>query len=106
MQEVLTPQFSLDYGLWNEWVHCINWNQIRTQTMLIEGRKRSITKVGKKIILNSTLDFTVRLKQMEETIFIKRNIVFCAEFEALLFDKKTYFFSSKNRGEIFEMRTV
>ena len=38
----------LDYSLWNDLAQCMNWNQIRTKTMLIEEIKRSITKVDKK----------------------------------------------------------
>ena len=45
----------------------MNWNQIRTKTMLIEERKRSMTKIDKKRILNSIRDFTIRLRE------IKRN---------------------------------
>ena len=39
----------------------MNWNQLRTKTMLIEEVKRSIIKVDKKRILNSIFDFTLRL---------------------------------------------
>ena len=39
---------SLECSLWNELAQCMNWNQIRTKTMLIEEIKCSITKVDKK----------------------------------------------------------
>ena len=57
----------LDYSLWNELAQCMNWNQIRAKIMLIEGIKRFITKVGRKRLLNSILNFTIRLRE------IKRN---------------------------------
>ena len=38
----------LDYSLWNELVQCMNWNHIRTKTILIEEIRPSITKVDKK----------------------------------------------------------
>ena len=73
----------------------MNWDQITTKTTLIEEIKRSVKKVDKERILNSILDFTIRLREMEETIFIKWNLVFSAEFKALHFDKKTDFFHRK-----------
>ena len=39
---------SFDYSLWNELAQCMNWNQIRTKTTLIEEINRSIIKVDKK----------------------------------------------------------
>ena len=41
--------------------------ELESKTMLTEEIKRSITKVAKKRILNSILDFTIRLRE------IKRN---------------------------------
>ena len=43
----------------------MKWNQIRTKTMLIEEINRTITKVDQKRILNPTLDFTIRLREMK-----------------------------------------
>ena len=57
----------LDYSLWNELAQCMNWDQITTKTTLIEEIKRSVKKVDKERILNSILDFTIRLRE------IKRN---------------------------------
>jgi len=57
----------LDYSLWNELAQCMNWDRITTKATLIEEIKRSVTKVDKKKILNSILDFTIRLRE------IKRN---------------------------------
>ena len=57
----------LDYSLWNELAQCMNWDQIMTKTTLIEEIKRSVKKVDKERILNSILDFTIRLRE------IKRN---------------------------------
>ena len=45
----------------------MNWDQITTKTTLIEEIKRSVKKVDKERILNSILDFTIRLRE------IKRN---------------------------------
>lgn len=52
----------LDYSLWNELAQCMNWHRITTKATLIEEIKRSVAKVDKKIILNSILDFTIRLR--------------------------------------------
>ena len=42
---------------------------------------------------------------MEETIFVKWNIVFCAEFKALLFDKKklTFFIEKYSKYEWYNL---
>ena len=45
----------------------MNLDRITTKGTLIEEIKRSVTKVDKKKILNSILDFTIRLRE------IKRN---------------------------------
>ncbi|CAF4535860.1 unnamed protein product [Rotaria socialis] len=57
----------LDYSLWNELAQCMNWDRITTKATLIEEIKSSVTKVDKEKILNSILDFTIRLRE------IKRN---------------------------------
>jgi len=52
----------LDYSLWNELGNAINWNRATTKVTLIEEIKRAAKKIEQDKILNSVLDFTVRLR--------------------------------------------
>ena len=40
----------------------MNWERITTKTTLIEEIKRAIKRMEKEKVLNSVLDFTVRLR--------------------------------------------
>ena len=56
----------LDYSLWNELAKAINWNRATTKVILIEEIKRAVKKVEQEKILNSVLDFTVRLRLIKK----------------------------------------
>jgi hypothetical protein len=56
----------LDYSLWNELAAAINWNRATTKVTLIEEIKRAVKNIGKEKILNSVLDFTVRLRLIKK----------------------------------------
>ena len=56
----------LDYSLWNELAKAINWNRATTKVILIEEIKRAVKKVEQEKILNSLLDFTVRLRLIKK----------------------------------------
>ena len=59
----------LDYSLWNELADAMKWNHATIKATLIDDMKRSV-------------------KTVEEVMFVKQSISFCADFKALSFDIK------------------
>ncbi len=56
----------LDYCLWNELGEAMNWDHVTTKSTLIDEIKRSVKKHEKEKILHSVLDFTVRLRLIQQ----------------------------------------
>ncbi|CAF1254278.1 unnamed protein product [Didymodactylos carnosus] len=51
----------LDYSIWDEFVHAINWGKVTSKKTLIEELKRAVRKIRPKIVLESCNSWTVRL---------------------------------------------
>ena len=56
-----------DYSLWSELGEAMNWKHVTTKATLIEEIKRSVKRIEKEKILNSVLDFAVRLRLIKKT---------------------------------------
>ena len=59
----------LDYSIWDEFVHQMNWDRIQSKTTLIEELKRAVKKIRQEVVFESCSSFTNRLYRFKENDF-------------------------------------
>jgi transposase len=59
----------LDYSIWDELVHAMNWSKIISKKTLIEELKRSVKKIRKEVIFESCNSWTNRLFRLSKIDF-------------------------------------
>ena len=79
---------SLDYSIWNELAHAVNWDKITSKnTLIIKRLERFVNKLSLKVVRLGLIDSITYLKMME-IIFDNKNNVFCRAFNGEYFEKK------------------
>jgi len=56
----------LDYCIWDEFVKQINWNKVKSKKTLIDELKRGVKKIRSEVILESCMNWTVRLNHLSK----------------------------------------
>jgi transposase len=59
----------LDYSIWDEFVHQMNWNNVRSKQTLIEELKRAVKKIREKVVFESCNSFSNRLYRLSKNDF-------------------------------------
>ncbi|CAF1145484.1 unnamed protein product [Rotaria sp. Silwood1] len=56
----------LDYSIWDEFGHAINWDKVSSKGILIQKLKQAVRKIRHKVVLEFYSSWTVRLKRILE----------------------------------------
>lgn len=56
----------LDYSIWNQLAQTMDWGKVTNKTTLVNEIKNGVRKIDKQHILHSVLDFTVRLRRLQQ----------------------------------------
>lgn len=54
----------LDYSIWDEFVHQMNWDKVQSKQTLIEQLKRAVKRIRKEVVLESCESWTNRLYRL------------------------------------------
>ena len=54
----------LDYSIWDEFVHQMNWDKVQSKQTLIEELKRAVKRVREQVVLESCESWTNRLYRL------------------------------------------
>ena len=56
----------LDYSIWDEFVHQLNWNEAQSKKTLIAELKRAVKRIRKEVVLESCESWTNRLYRLKK----------------------------------------
>ena len=59
----------LDYSIWNEFVHQMNWNKVISKQTLIDELKRAVKKIRATVVLESRDSWTRSLYRLSQNDF-------------------------------------
>jgi hypothetical protein len=59
----------LDYSIWDEFVHQMNWNNVRSKQTLIKELKRAVKIIRKTVVFESCNSFSNRLYRLSKNDF-------------------------------------
>ena len=59
----------LDYSIWDEFVHQMDWNKVKSKQTLIDERKRAVKKIRATVVVESCHSWTKRLFRLSENDF-------------------------------------
>ena len=54
----------LDYSIWDEFVHQMNWDKVQSKQTLIEELKRAVKRIREEVVLESCESWTNRLYRL------------------------------------------
>ena len=59
----------LDYSIWDEFVHQMDWNKVKSKQTLIDELKRAVKKIRATVVFESCYSWTNRLYRLSENDF-------------------------------------
>ncbi|CAF0904727.1 unnamed protein product [Didymodactylos carnosus] len=59
----------LDYSIWDEFVHVINWDKVKSKATLIQELKRAVKNIREEVVFESCNSWTNRLYRLSTNDF-------------------------------------
>ncbi|CAF1131643.1 unnamed protein product [Didymodactylos carnosus] len=59
----------LDYSIWDEFVHVINWDKVKSKATLIQELKRAVKNIQEEVVFESCNSWTNRLYRLSTNDF-------------------------------------